>query len=62
MFAGSSRLVVSQAAINEDELSNPLLPPRDGQFSDSIDGGDAVTDRNPPCPFDEDHAPWGGAR
>ena len=43
---------VKSGGINEDELS--ILFRRDGEFG-FIDGGYAVTDRNP-LPVDEDHA------
>ena len=54
MFAPSAG--VKSGGINEDELS--ILLRRDGEFG-FIDGGDAVTDRNP-LPVDEDHALGGG--
>ena len=54
MFAPSAG--VKSGGINEDELS--ILFRRDGEFG-FIDGGYAVTDRNP-LPVDEDHALGGG--
>ena len=47
---------VKSGGINEDELG--ILLRRDGEFG-FIDGGDAVTDRNP-LPVDKDHALSGG--
>src|ERR1700677_3728052 len=50
-FAG-----VKSGGVDENEFS--ILLRRDGEFG-FVDGGDAVTDRDPP-PIDEDHALGGG--
>src|SRR5260370_22281761 len=47
---------VKSGGIDENEFS--ILLSRDGKFR-LVDGGDAVTDRNP-LPVDEDHALGGG--